>query len=112
VQYDARCRKKTKDGLTQQDHWEAAAKKGSRAAKEALEGPPFPRELDYLYGWLWELHGRSGASFGGLLPLSYTTIADWSRLTGQVIRPHEVAALIQLDAILCVGEMPEEGATK
>jgi hypothetical protein len=36
----------------------------------------------------------------GLMPLSYTTIADWARLKDMAPLPHEVDALIQLDAVM------------
>ncbi len=42
------------------------------------------------------------------MPLSYTTIADWSRLKGISVKPHEVDALIYLDAaMLSPGEAGE-----
>jgi hypothetical protein len=33
----------------------------------------------------------------GLLPLTYSTIADWSRLEDVDVKPHEVQALLILD---------------
>lgn len=65
-----------------------------------LEGPSAPACLEYLRGWLFELHGRSGVGMSGVAPLSYGTIADWTRLTGAIVRPEEVRALIRLDAVL------------
>lgn len=37
---------------------------------------------------------------GGYAPLSYSTIADWARLKKVDIEPHEVEALILLDAAM------------
>jgi len=88
------------EGVAQREHWEASARGGSAVARAQLNAPPFPEELDYLWEWAWALHGRSGAHMGGMAPLSYGTIADWSRLTGTVIDPLEVEALIQLDGAL------------
>lgn len=36
----------------------------------------------------------------GFAPLSYTTIADWARLTDRTVRPHEVKALLALDRVM------------
>lgn len=36
----------------------------------------------------------------GVNPLSYAEIMAWSELTGADPRPHEVAALIEIDAVL------------
>lgn len=43
----------------------------------------------------------------GLAPLSYTTIADWARLTGRRPLPHEVQALLQLDLVMRHPEIKE-----
>lgn len=85
---------------TQRDHLKAAAAKGNKGAIKALKGPEFPEALAYLWRWARELHCKSGVGMSGFLPLTYTTIADWSRLTGNNPRPYEVEALFALDAIL------------
>ena len=93
---------------TVRDHLEAAAKRGSKAAIAQLESPPFPVGLEYLHNWLLELHGRSGVGMSGLVPLTYTTIADWKELKGIDIAPHEVEALLMLDAVMTYPGEPEE----
>lgn len=60
----------------------------------------YPPELDYLRTWLFELHGRSGASSAGLAPLSWTTFKHWREETGNVVHPWEKRALMDLDAVL------------
>lgn len=49
-----------------------------------------------------ELHGRSGASMAGLLPLSYPVLESWWRLKGcpEPLHPLEVHALIELDRVI------------
>lgn len=42
------------------------------------------------------------------MPLSYTTIRDWSRLKGIDVEPHEVMALIALDAAMLYPGDPEK----
>lgn len=59
-----------------------------------------PEALGYLHEWLLELFGRSGVSMDGLAPLTYSTIADWARLTDRRPQPHEVKALLHLDLVM------------
>lgn len=68
-------------------------------AQEEVDGPPVPPALAYLLQWSWELHGRSGVSMDGLAPLSFTAVRDWAVLTEREIDPHEVQALLLLDAV-------------
>lgn len=100
VQHDARLAQKGEDGVTRRAHLEASAARGNATAEAALEGPPYPEPLRALHGWAMELVGRSGADLNGLAPLTYGTIADWARLTGRFPRPHEVRALLLLDAAI------------
>jgi hypothetical protein len=59
---------------------------------------------------LYELHGRSGVGMSGPAPLSYSTIADWSRLKGVVILPEEIDALLLLDSVMLFpGERESDG---
>ncbi len=79
------------------------ARKGGKAGAyyaKQLHGPETPRALAYLREWLYQLVGRSGVGMSGANPLSYGTIADWSRLTGNRPTPDEVEALLYLDAVL------------
>ena len=66
----------------------------------ALDGPPMPEELRYLREWVQELYGRSGVGAVGVNPLTYTTIMDWAVLTDRSVQPHEVQALMALDAVM------------
>lgn len=68
-------------------------------AQAEINGPPAPVALEYLLQWSWELHGRSGVSADGLAPLSFTAIRDWAVLTEREIEPHEVQALLMMDAV-------------
>lgn len=56
--------------------------------------------MRYLVDWAYALYGRSGSGMEGVAPLSYTTVAAWSQLTDTAIRPHEVDALMALDAAI------------
>lgn len=82
---------------------------GSAKARRALEPPPFPETLRYLWDWARELHGRSGLGTAGVAPLSYTTVVHWSELTGNKPTHYEVDALMELDAILCTPPERKDG---
>lgn len=86
--------------FTERDHLEQAAKQGSAAAQAELDGPEIPERLGYLRAWAGELYGRSGVGMSGFAPLTYTTIADWSRLKGIEIRSWEVDVLLVLDSVM------------
>lgn len=66
-----------------------------------LDIAPCPDALAYLRDLALRLHGRSGSGMNGVAPLSYATIADYTRLTGTTVTAWEVDALLRLDAILC-----------
>jgi hypothetical protein len=94
------------DSAPNRAHWEKLARGGDAQAKRALAIPDWPLELAYLWDTASELHGRSGVGMGGLMPLSYTTIADYSRLKDVYFKPHEIEALIAIDAAMLY---PDEG---
>jgi hypothetical protein len=73
-----------------------------------LDGPEYPETIEYLREMLSELHGRSGVGMDGLAPLSYATIAEWSRLKGVPILPIEVEALMLLDSAMLYPGEPEK----
>lgn len=94
---------------TQRSHFEMGIPKGNPRSIAALQGgPEMPEALRYLYDWARDLHGRSGIGPHGLNPLTYTTIADWSRLTGTTVYPHEVQALLALDAVMLHPPKPKD----
>lgn len=96
---------------TTRSHIERAARghtAGAVKARAQLDVPECPDSLDYLLGWARTLHGRSGLGMNGPSPLSFATIADWSRLTGTAVEPYEVDALLLLDAIMLSPELPKE----
>lgn len=103
--------RKAEDGYSQRDHLLGLLKRGSDKARaevrSQLNGPKCPPSLEYLKGYLYELHGRSGVGQCGLAPLSYQTVEAWSRLTGRSVTPREVNALLILDGILLTANMPE-----
>lgn len=104
--HEARLNQPARDGTPERVHLEALAKSGRNPrALALLQGPPLPDTLAYLWNWAVELHGRSGRTIHlsgevSVNPLTYTTIADWARLTRRNPGPLEVEALLRLDAVL------------
>jgi hypothetical protein len=97
------------DGVPNAEHWSEAARRGNAVARAKLDGPPFPDALGYLWQWAMELQGRSGVGMAGLNPLSYGTIMDWATLTDQYPEPHEIEALLILDAVMRAPEPKDQG---
>jgi len=101
-------------GGTVRDHWLKAAKSRAAAtrtkARHALDGPPYPAELAYLDAWSLELVGRSGAGASGPAPLTYESIAAWADMTERRPAPHEVRALMLLDAARLAALQPDPSA--
>ena len=99
MRHESRLNARQKDGATARDYYEHSAHRNAEA-RAALEGPECPEALEYLLGWAYELHGRSGLSEVGVAPLSYATLAEWARFRGVALEWWEVEALLRLDAEL------------
>jgi hypothetical protein len=78
---------------------QATARRGVSSAAKLLTGPPFPESIDYLWDWFRELDRARTHSMNGPDPLTYQAIDAWARLTGREPAPHEVDALLSLDAV-------------
>ncbi len=96
--------KPVETGGTTRAHLESLAKRIPKYRKK-LEAPAYPAWIGYMRQWSRELHGRSGAGMSGLLPVSYQTIGEWSRLKRIRLMPYEVDGLIAVDmAMLYPGD--------
>lgn len=88
---------------------DAVERYGSQKALAKLTaGPEPPDAVSYLRDWLLEIHGHSGVGMNGLAPVTYATVESWARLTGTIVRPEEVRALVQLDAALIAAAQDEQ----
>jgi hypothetical protein len=97
AEHRARLGKSAGDGKsTQGEHIQALVRSG-RLPQKALDGPDIPEEIEYLWAWFNELERVRGVTEAGLSPIGYTEIDAWRRLTGRVLRPHEVEGLVALD---------------
>lgn len=101
-----------------------AAERGSRAARAELAGPQLPasrrylratwEEIQYLWTWFWELDRTR--TYSGMTgrpePISFVALDAWARLTRRELLPHEVDALMRLDAayLHAIAELAPAGA--
>jgi hypothetical protein len=100
ARHEAMLNQPDKDGIPARKHYEILAERGRRDAIETLAGKECPVDLQYLYDWSIALVGRSGATTGSLLPLSYSELKSFSEMTGWKPDPQEVEALMLLDSII------------
>lgn len=56
-----------------------------------------PLYADHVWEWFWEIEQTRNAETQ-YQPLSFTEIAAWSQLTGEVLNPWEVRAIKFMDA--------------
>ena len=106
LRYQNRLNHKEKHGSTEA-HLRKAAKgntPGAVLARKILgEEPDLPEDFEFMVEWVYALHGRSGASMAGLLPLSYTTVEAWVKLMDiHYIEPYHIEALLVLDAAMLI----------
>ncbi len=75
-----------------------------------LDGPDMPPDGAHVWVWFLALcEGRSSSGFGPN-PISYLDILAWSLLTGTIVRPSEVAAIMALDREYFVAQASNEGS--
>ncbi len=63
-----------------------------------LDCPEPPPQASHVLAWFLELNQGRGSSGFGPLPLGWSEIEAWARLTGKELRPQEVALLKRLDS--------------
>lgn len=79
-------------------HLEAVARMTGTRPPE-LDGPALPECLAHVWAWFVELAAaRQGNGFSAL-PLSWSDMAAWQRLTGADPSPDEVRLLRRLDQL-------------
>lgn len=87
-------------GGSQRDHLQDAASRGNAFAIAMLRGPPKPRALRYLYRLHRSLQRGLGEGMNGRAALTWTAFDAWARsMRIAPLRPSEVSALFDLDAV-------------
>lgn len=92
--------------VTNRDHFEVAAERGSLYAGYVLASQPeLPEDVEYLVDIARTLFGRSGVGMAGASPLSPLVLEAYARLADiQEVHPWEFEALLILDAALAYRE--------
>jgi hypothetical protein len=97
--------RKTADGSTEGEQFESAARqlaalgKTKEAALANPEGPPFPEEFGYLWGWFVQ-HSMGMASGGMSYPvITWEGLYAWSLLMDIELEPWETDLMILLSVI-------------
>jgi hypothetical protein len=108
--------RKLSDGASEGDH-KAAAKRqfealGWRVSEEiAAEPPELPAAIAYVWAWFQEIiRGIQGSGFSYPV-ITWTELDSWSRLTRNIVSPHEARTLIVLGTMRAniMSEKPTDG---
>lgn len=84
------------DGLTALEHEESHARQ-TDAESPLFGGPPLPPEGEHVWAWFEELDRGRGTGGFGPATIGYLDVLAWAMLTGVLIRPCEVAAIMAID---------------
>ena len=83
---------------SQRQHLEIAARAGNAEAIALLKEPPLPYCLEYLWQRYMVLHNTRSYTEFGMLPVTGDSVQAWSKLLDWRMKPHEIEALIAIDA--------------
>ena len=87
------------DGFTLKQHLLTAWKQSGKKPQELIDAPPLPELTAYLWGYYQELHRRRVNYGWGHVPLSFSEVEAWARLTKRKLDPWELSALLDIDAV-------------
>jgi hypothetical protein len=59
--------------------------------------PEPPDSVTHIDRWFWELSERRQQGMNGPLPLSFSEIEAWSRVTATPVRPIEARMMVDMD---------------
>jgi len=86
------------DGSTERDHLESVERQTGRRPS-ALDGPPLPYDIAHVWLWFNDLSAARGNNGWGPNALNYQDMAAWMMLTGTIVRPQEISAILMLDRL-------------
>ena len=88
-----------KDGTTEYDNLESAARQGDLIAQQKLSSLPTIHEaVNYIWQYYQELAATRSYAFGSA-KLTYTEILAWSQLRRILLDGWELDTLLRIDAI-------------
>ena len=88
--------RRSPDGVAQRDHLESVERQ-TGLRPPGLEGPGLPADGEHVWGWFLALHSARGSNGFGANPISWLDVLAWRDLTGTLIHPSEVDAIMALD---------------
>lgn len=83
---------------TPDEKGETRRQRNERFGVVTTEPEPVNPDFEYLLEWFWDIRRGVPAGINGPDPLSMTEIANWSSLTGTVVRREEIGILREVDA--------------
>jgi hypothetical protein len=96
------------DGVSYRTRLEASLRRAKTPARRAeieaeLYGPPFPPELAYLWKIFGRLSSRRGSNGFGPLPIGWSDLDAFSRMSQTKLQPWEIEIIEDLDALYLAG---------
>jgi len=84
------------DGATEREHLLSVERQTGRRPA-ALDGPELPVDGAHVWYWFLELSAGRGSDGFGPNQIAWLDLLAWTTLTGAIIRPAEVEAIMALD---------------
>jgi hypothetical protein len=74
-----------------------------------LDGPELPPDGAHVWAWFLELNAARGSGGFGPASLSYLDVLAWTILTGVLVRPAEVGAIMAIDRAWLAVSLAKDG---
>jgi hypothetical protein len=84
------------DGSTEREHLESVERQTGKRPP-SLDGPPLPPDGEHVWRWFVALSGGRGGNGFGPNPIGWVDLAAWISLTGIIVRPAELEAIMAVD---------------
>lgn len=84
------------DGATEREHLLSVERQTGRRPA-ALDGPMLPADGAHVWASFLELSAGRGSNGFGPNPISWLDLLAWRMLTGVIVRPAEIDAIMALD---------------
>lgn len=103
--------RRSPDGVTERDHLESVERQTGRRPA-ALDGPDLPADGAHVWGWFLALQNARGSNGFGANPIGWLDILAWRDLTGTLVHPSEVEAIMAVDRVWMAEQAKEAGKGK
>lgn len=112
AEHHARLLLRGPDGLTALEHAESYERQTGKTAPELEGGPELPPDGAHVWSWFLELNAARGSGGFGPACISYVDVLAWTTLSGTLIRPSEVAAIMAIDRAWLAGQIKPDRAAR